>query len=79
MLNWQSELSYLLKVCRSFLGMIWQVIKFFCLPEVIDTPVGHDGDVLQEEFPDVFGTCIVTRSQAGKFRDTVDLSDLFVC
>ncbi len=51
----------------------------FCLPEVIDTPVVHDGDVLQEQFPDVFGTCIVTRAQACKFRDTVDLSDSFMC
>ncbi len=26
------------------------------------------------------GTCVVTpRSQAGKFRDTVDLSDSFLC
>ncbi len=32
-------------------------------------------DVLCEVFPDVFGTCVVTRSQACKFRDTVDLSD----
>ncbi len=39
----------------------------------------HDGDVLQEEFPDLFGTCIVTRAQARKFRDTVDLSDSFLC
>ncbi len=54
-------------------------VKVFCLPEVIDTPVVHDGDVLQEEFPDVFGTCIVTRAQARKFRDTVDLSDSFMC
>ncbi len=53
--------------------------KVFCLPEVIDTPVVHDGDVLQEEFPDLFGTCIVTRAQARKFRDTVDLSDSFLC
>ncbi len=49
--------------------------KVFCLPEVTETPVATDVDVLCEEFPDVFGTCVVTRSQACKFRDTVDLSD----
>lgn len=59
--------------------MIWQGVKFFCLPEVIDTPVVHDDDVLQEEFPDVFGTCVVTRAKAQKFRDTVDLSESFMC
>ncbi len=53
--------------------------KVFCLPEVTETPVATDVDVLCEEFPDVFGTCVVTRSQAGKFRDTVDLSDSFLC
>ncbi len=37
----------------------------------------HD-DVLQEEFPGVFGTCIVTRAQAHKFRDTVDQYDSFL-
>ncbi len=53
--------------------------KVFYLPEVIDTPVASDVDVLCEEFPDVFGTCVVTRSQACTFRDTVDLSDNFLC
>ncbi len=51
----------------------------FCLPEVTETPVATYVDVLCEEFPDVFGTCVVTLSQADKFRDTVDLSDSFLC
>ncbi len=53
--------------------------KIVCLPEVTETPVASDVDVLCEEFPDVFGTCVVTGSQACKFRDTVDLSDSFLC
>lgn len=44
-----------------------------------NSPVASDVDVLCEEFPDVFGTCVVARSQACKFRDTVDLSDSFLC
>ncbi len=78
MLNWHFGHNYQLKMCHSFLGMIWQV-TVFCLPEVINTPVASDVDVLCEEFPDVFGTCVVTRSQACKFRDTVDLSDYILC
>ncbi len=58
--------------------MIWQVTKFFCLPEVIDVPDVHE-DALQEEFPNVFSSCVVTRAQALKLKDTVDLSNLFVC
>lgn len=53
--------------------------KVFCLPEVINVPDVYDDDVLQEEFPDVFGTCVVTRAQARKFKDTVDLSNSFMC
>ncbi len=34
--------------------------------------------MLQEEFPGVFGTCIVTRAQAHKFRDTMDQYDSFL-
>lgn len=35
--------------------------------------------MLKDEFPDVFGTCVVTRAQARKFKETVDLSNSFMC
>lgn len=52
--------------------------KVFCLPEVIDVPDVHE-DALQEEFPNVFNTCVVTRAQAQKLKDIVDLSKTFLC
>ncbi|XDV34329.1 hypothetical protein PO909_004496, partial [Leuciscus waleckii] len=53
--------------------------KVFCLPEVIDVPNVNEEDVLKNEFPDVFGTCVVTQAQARKFKETVDLSNSFMC
>ncbi|XDV49410.1 hypothetical protein PO909_018663 [Leuciscus waleckii] len=53
--------------------------KVFCLPEVIDVPDAHNEDALHKEFPDVFSTCVVTRAQAHKFKDSVDLSKTFLC
>lgn len=41
--------------------------KVFCLPEVIDVPDAHDEDALQDEFPELFSTCVVTQAQGHKF------------
>ncbi len=52
--------------------------KVNSLPEVTDVPCASEDDVLVQEFPNVFQSCVVTRAQARKFEDEVDLSNSFM-
>ncbi|KAI2645228.1 Retrovirus-related Pol polyprotein [Labeo rohita] len=53
--------------------------KVSTLPEVVDVPCASDkDDVLVQEFPSVFQSCVVTCAQARKFEDEIDLSDSFL-
>lgn len=47
--------------------------------EVLDVPeVSCGSEELGECFPEVFSACAVTRAQARKFEDEIDLSDFFI-
>ncbi len=48
------------------------------LPEVTDAPCASEDDVLVRDFPNVFQSCVITRAQAHKFEDEVDLSNSFI-
>ncbi|XP_029927354.1 uncharacterized protein LOC115373220 [Myripristis murdjan] len=54
--------------------------KVFPAPEVTDDPIPSAGDSVSDELnsPPVFPVCAVTRAQAKKFKDCVDLSDSFM-
>ncbi len=47
--------------------------------EVLDVPEVSCGfEDLGKRFPEVFSACAVTRAQARKFEDEIDLSDYFI-
>jgi len=52
--------------------------KVHSLPEVTDVPCASEDDVLVRDFPNVFQSCVVTRPQARKFEEEVDLSNSFM-
>ncbi len=52
--------------------------KVNSLPEVTDVPCATEDDVLVRVFPNVFKSCVITRVQAHKFEDEVDLSNSFM-
>ncbi len=41
--------------------------------------MSESNSVLTQEFPNVFHSCVVTRAQARKFEEELDLSDSFMC
>lgn len=50
-----------------------------CLPAVMNvTDESEKDDALFQEFPSVFQSCVVTRAQARKFENEVDLADSFM-
>lgn len=52
--------------------------KVSCLPEVTEHPCVSENDVLAQEFANVFRSCVVTRAQARKFENEIDLSNSFM-
>ncbi len=74
----QSQLP--LKGISLILGNDLAGSKVSCLPEVVDIPcMSESNSVLTQEFPNVFHSCVVTRAQARKFEEELDLSDSFMC
>lgn len=47
----------------------------FPSPIVIYPPIAKEKNDLSSQFPAVFSSCVVTRAQARKFEDVVDMSD----
>ncbi len=69
-----------LKVISLILGNDLPGSKVSCLPEVVDIPcVSESNSVLTRDFPNLFHSCVVTRAQARKFEEELDLSDSFMC
>lgn len=54
--------------------------KVLPYPEVIENPLCEtvNSNDLVSEFPTVFSACVITRAQARKFGDMIDLSDTFI-
>lgn len=58
-----------LKGISLILGNDLAVSKVSCLPKVTEVPCMSENDVLTQEFPSVFRSCVVTRAQAHKFEN----------
>lgn len=52
--------------------------KVFPCPVVTDVPTACGPNDISEKFPSVFPVCAVTRAQARKYDDVVELSDSFL-
>uniref|UniRef100_A0A8C2FDI9 SCAN box domain-containing protein n=1 Tax=Cyprinus carpio TaxID=7962 RepID=A0A8C2FDI9_CYPCA len=52
--------------------------KVFPCPVVTDVPTARGSNDIAEKFPSVFPVCAVTRAQARKYDDVVELSDSFL-
>ncbi len=52
--------------------------KVSCLPEVTEVPFVSENDGFSQKFPGLFRSCVVTRAQARKFENEIDLSNSFM-
>uniref|UniRef100_A0A3B1J3T9 Gypsy retrotransposon integrase-like protein 1 n=1 Tax=Astyanax mexicanus TaxID=7994 RepID=A0A3B1J3T9_ASTMX len=52
--------------------------KVFPILEILDTPVLDCPEMFEKVSPDVFPACVVTRAQARRFGNEIELSDTFL-